>query len=145
MSQSYIPRALRQEVIERAQNRCEYCQAPLGIGTDLFAIEHILPERFGGLTTLLNLALSCSSCNTFKGSATTAKDPLTEQTVHLFHPRQDHWEEHFLWSDDSLRLIGISPTGRATVLLLRMNQAPLINLRRVLREAGLHPPDRTMM
>jgi hypothetical protein len=140
VSQSYISQALRREVIERAKSRCEYCLAPMGIGTDLFAIEHITPESAGGLTVLENLALACSSCNTFKGSATTYPDPLTEQLVALFHPRQQLWETHFLWSEDTLRVIGITPTGRATVTLLRMNQQALVNLRQVLRLAGLHPP-----
>ncbi|WP_395140577.1 HNH endonuclease [Armatimonas sp.] len=140
MSQTYITQALRREVITRAESRCEYCKALMGMGTDLFAIEHIIPEKAGGLTILTNLALACSSCNTFKGSALTGKDPITEQIMVLFHPRQDGWPKHFLWSDDALRIIGITPTGRATVALLRMNQQSLINLRQLLRDAGLHPP-----
>ena len=115
----------------------------MGIGTDLFAIEHILPESVGGPTNSLNLALSCSSCNTFKGVAITGNDPLSERSVPLFHPRQNLWDEHFLWSEDFLRVVGSTATGRATVALLRMNQSALVNLRRVLRDTGLHPPSIT--
>ncbi len=37
-------------------------------------------------------------------------------------------------------IIGISPSGRATVNRLQLNREGLVNLRRVLVDAGLHPP-----
>ena len=37
----------------------------------------------------------------------------------LFHPRQQSWTVHFRWNGPLL--IGLTPTGRATVALLNIN------------------------
>lgn len=50
------------------------------------------------------------------------------------------WQAHFIWSDDYLEIIGISPTGRATVKALNLNRLGVVNLRRLLLLDGLHPP-----
>lgn len=60
-------------------------------------------------------------------------------TAPLFNPRRHNWSEHFAWSHDVLRIHGLSPTGRATVDKLRLNRSGVVNLRRVLRDAGEHP------
>jgi hypothetical protein len=39
----------------------------------------------------------------------------------LFHPRQEIWEEHFAAIVGEGTVIGLTPTGRATVDRLRMN------------------------
>jgi hypothetical protein len=36
-------------------------------------------------------------------------------------------------------MIGVSPTGRATIEALDLNRNGIVNLRRVLRKLGLHP------
>ena len=56
------------------------------------------------------------------------------------HPRQDVWHEHFVWSKDSLFLVGLTPTGRATIEALRLNRAGIINLRDALKLEGKHLP-----
>ncbi|MEH1865930.1 MAG: hypothetical protein V7K69_13125 [Nostoc sp.] len=58
----------------------------------------------------------------------------------LFHPRQQLWLEHFSWNDDSTQVIGKTPCGRATVSALQLNRVGVVNLRRLLTSAGLHPP-----
>jgi hypothetical protein len=75
-----------------------------------------------------------------KKDKTEAIDPLTRQLFPLFNPRTDIWEAHFEWSEDDLSMIGITPTGRATVHRLKVNRVGNINLRRLLKVAGLHPP-----
>ena len=50
-----------------------------------------------------------------KSNKTHALDPATGIEVPLFHPRRDDWHEHFAWSPDHLYLIGLTPTGRATI------------------------------
>lgn len=140
MSRSYVREALRQQVIERAERFCEYCGAPMRIGSDLFCIEHTIPEADGGATSLENLALACSACNLYKGAARLAPDPITSQEAPLFDPRRESWLVHFIWSADTLRVIGITPTGRATTERLRMNREQMIEFRHLLREFGLHPP-----
>jgi hypothetical protein len=49
--------------------------------------------------------------------------------------------KHFAWSVHSTMIIGLTPTGRATVEALRMNRKGVVNLRRVLFAMGEHPPE----
>jgi HNH endonuclease len=135
-----ITEALRQLVTARAQGRCEYCQSPEAYATERFSIEHIQPRILQGPTVPANLALACQGCNGYKSAQTTSIDPETGETVDLFHPRQHVWREHFTWGEDGLRIVGLTPTGRATVALLRLNRQPLMHLRRALMAIGAHPP-----
>ncbi len=52
--------------------------------------------------------------------------------------RSEH--KHFAWSDDFTLLIGLTPTGRATVGALLLNRDGVVNLRRLLYLNGEHPP-----
>ena len=140
MTNPYIPAELRRMVVARARNRCEYCRYPGRYAPQTPPLDHILPREAGGLTTADNLAESCSGCNGHKATRTTALDPVTGLVVPLFHPRQQRWDEHFAWSEDSLRLIGLTPVGRATVAALLLNRKGLLNLRRMLYAVGEHPP-----
>ncbi len=45
----------------------------------------------------------------------------------LFNPRQDRWEDHFVFA--SGELAGVTPVGRATVRLLNMNAEHRVELR----------------
>ena len=85
--------------------------------------------------------LACPQCNLHKAIKIEAIDPVTEQKVQIFHPRQMKWDDHFRWSNDILYMIGISPTGRATVELLQTNRENLVSLRGALQQLKLHPPD----
>lgn len=140
MTKKYIPPELRRQVVERANNSCEYCRYPGKYAPQTPPVDHVIPQDAGGETTLENLALSCQGCNGHKATKTTALDPVTEQMVPLFHPRQQRWEEHFAWSEDYLQITGLTPTGRATVEALQLNREGLMNLRRVLYAVGEHPP-----
>jgi hypothetical protein len=98
------------------------------------------PLSKGGLTLLYNLAFSCQCCNNHKYIAIQAIDPATGNMAALYNPRIDIWAEHFEWRDYFTEIIGISPSGRATVNRLQLNREGLINLRRLLVDVGLHPP-----
>jgi hypothetical protein len=135
-----ISEALRQLVTNRAQGYCEYCQSPEAYGTERFSIEHILPRALGGTNVADNLALACQGCNGHKSIKTIANDPETNETVSLFHPRQQIWREHFSWSADGLLIVGLTPAGRSTIVLLQMNRLQLVNLRRALIAINVHPP-----
>src|SRR5215471_13069820 len=50
---------LREAVVQRADNRCEYCQLPAQLQVGGFEVDHILPRSRGGQTELTNLALAC--------------------------------------------------------------------------------------
>ncbi len=124
----------------RANSCCEYCFAQLAFSSDSFSVEHIMPRVKKGLTVLENLAFSCQRCNNHKFTATESIDPITGFTVPLYNPRTDIWAVHFKWKEDFTEILGISPTGRATVLRLQLNREGLVNLRRVLSQAGFHLP-----
>lgn len=59
MSQTYIPMALRREVIERAGGCCEYCRLSQAAGMVDFALDHTIAEKHGGATTADNLSFTC--------------------------------------------------------------------------------------
>jgi hypothetical protein len=63
--------------------------------------------------------------------------------VPLYDPRRDRWHDHFAWSEEHTELIGLTATGRATIGRLQLNRAGVVNLRRVLLPAGIHPPTET--
>ena len=106
-------------------------------------MEHIIPTVRGGSTTADNLALSCSGCNGHKYDKIEGQDPISQSMAPLFHPRHHTWSEHFAWTADYSRVIGLTPTGRATVETLHLNREGVVNLRRVLFLAVLHPPEET--
>lgn len=129
MSVTYIPTALRNSVHERAGGLCEYC---LVAEEDSFAkhqIDHIIAEKHGGETIEENLALACVLCNKHKGSDLTSIDGETGAIVRLYNPREDFWEEHFRIEDGFF--IGLTPTARATIRLLQLNNSARINERRI--------------
>lgn len=68
-------------------------------------------------------------------------DPLSGDEAPLYHPRKQRWEDHFVWSADSLEVIGLSRTGRATTETLCLNRRNIRNLRRLLIAVGEHPPE----
>lgn len=116
---TYIQMALRREVIERAQNQCEYCLLPADVAFFPHEVDHVIAEKHGGATNLDNLAFACWRCNRHKGSDLTSFDPQTRQLSPLFNPRTQVWTAHFTY--ESKRIIGLTPEGRTTVHLLRLN------------------------
>jgi HNH endonuclease len=132
-----IPARMRAEVIRRADGRCEYCQLSQAGQEAVFHVDHIQPLVHGGMTELPNLALACVSCSLRKGARTTAKDPKSGKQAPLFHPRDWRWTDHFRWI--GVRVEGISPTGRATVALLRMNREIAVAIRAEEVRLGRHP------
>ncbi len=134
-----VTAAQRRIVLARARGHCEYCHSQARFATQSFTVEHILPRYIGGETTLDNLALACFGCNGHKHTKTHAPDPETGVKVTLFHPRRELWAAHFTWSAEYTHIIGLTPTGRATVAALHLNRPELINLRRVLHAVGEHP------
>jgi hypothetical protein len=104
-------------------------------------IEHIIPVAKGGDSSEANLWLSCPLCNRFKSDRTSARDPDTGNEVPLFNPRTQRWSEHFRWSDDGIRVLGLTAIGRATVALLHLADDPdALVVRMHWVRAGWHPP-----
>jgi len=140
MSRTYVPKWLRDRVAAAARRRCGYClSSEVVIGAPL-EIDHIIPEALGGFTEETNLWLACSLCNDHKSDRIAALDPVSRQTIRLFNPRTEAWREHFRWNESGDRIIGLTPTGRATVAALNMNRASLVKARQLWVAAGWHPP-----
>jgi hypothetical protein len=140
MPEPRVPARQREEVPRRARGCCEYCLSQEPYSPDPFSVEHIIPLAKGGTHDLDNLAWSCQGCNSRKYASTEALDPVTGQTVPLYHPRRDRWSAHFAWNEDDTLVIGLTPTGRATVEKLQLNRAGVVNLRRILSSMDIHPP-----
>lgn len=121
---SYVSESIRRLVRERAQDRCEYCGMTQVIQGATFHIEHIVPRRKGGKDEADNLALACPSCNFHKSDHVESKDPKTGE------------EEHF--GSEDLKIIGITPVGRATVALLNLNSERRLLIRGIEQALGLH-------
>ncbi len=131
-----MKKELTELVWRRANERCEYCQFPAAHAWLPFQIDHIIAEKHDGPTSPENLALSCYYCNSFKGPNIAGIDPegKRDAAVQLFHPRSELWSQHFEWQGPMLR--GISATGRATIAVLRINDADAVDFRAVLLESG---------
>lgn len=135
-----VPKAIERLVRERARHRCEYCLASEWLTGQASEIDHILPRALGGETTEDNLCLACSACNGHKLHRAEATDPETGEVISLFNPRRQAWNDHFRWSEDGRYLYGLSPTGRATVELLKVNRPLAVAARTVWVSVGRHPP-----
>ncbi len=111
-----ISTALRARVRDRAKGRCEYCLVPEGVTLIEHELDHIIAVKHGGHAVSENLVLCCTLCNKHKGSDIPSIDPETGTMEGLFHPRRDHWKEHFDLQDGLIS--GRTAVGRAAVLSL---------------------------
>jgi 5-methylcytosine-specific restriction endonuclease McrA len=129
-----MDKPIRHRVRERAGNRCEYCRLPQAVVDATFHVDHVIAQQHvdEAEDDPDDLALACDRCNLYKGTNLSSVDPNTRQVVPLFNPRQDIWEEHF--AAHGAEIIGLTPTGRATVRLPQMNARQRVQLRRWLME-----------
>jgi hypothetical protein len=82
-----------------------------------------VPQSLGGSDEPDNLALACHRCN----------------------PRLQQWSEHFIWTADGTKILGITPIGRATCNRLDINDEGcdehfIQKYRRFWVQGGWHPP-----
>ncbi|HAG82081.1 MAG TPA: HNH endonuclease [Cyanobacteria bacterium UBA12227] len=138
----YIPVEVERRVRPTARNRCGYCLSPQHLVMARLEIEHIVPLSKGVSNDESNLWLACPICNRHKSDKTTAIDPETGKTVTLFNPRTQIWFEHFQWTDDGIRIVGKTPTGRATVAAIHLSDdLDALEVRSYWVLAGWHPPE----
>ena len=130
--------ALARQVWERADRCCEYCWMPQDYDDSSFEIDHVIAKKHGGPTSARNLALSCFYCNSFKGSNVAGIDPRTRRVTPLFNPRRHKWAWHFRW--DGPVLEGRTAVGRATIVVLNINDPFRVQLRAGLIAEGFFPP-----
>ncbi len=129
---------LRDDVANRANKRCEYCQYPQEYSDSSLEIEHIVPRSADGPTEFNNLALACSHCNRHKATRQKGTDPQTGMNIRLFNPRIDDWTVHFLLNHETGEIQGQTTIGRTTVKVLQMNAEQPIGARRLLIGIGVY-------
>ena len=132
-----ISAGLRRAVSQRAGDRCEYCGLAQAAQEALFHVDHITPRVAKGPTVLENLGLACVSCSLRKGARLAATDPDTGLAADLFNPRRDRWQDHF--GLHGFRILGLTPSGRATVSALSMNRPLALAIRREEMLRGRYP------
>jgi hypothetical protein len=134
----------RRTVRERAQLRCEYCHADERWQFIRFTIDHIRPQSAGGSDDVDNLAFACRNCNERRGNRGEGRDAETGVVVPIFNPRRELWADHFAWDAARIRIVGHTPTGRATVDLLDLNDdrhdGVILRIRQRDVADGYHPP-----
>lgn len=138
---SAISQATRKHLAQQALFRCGYCLTQELVSGVPLTIEHLLPRAKGGSNEEENLWLSCRLCNEAKGVLTDAIDSETGEFAPLFNPRLQRWVDHFSWVDGGTKVLGLTPTGRATVSALSLNTEFRVCTRTLWVEVGWHPPE----
>lgn len=130
----------RSLVEQRASGVCKYRRYPVWTYYNSTPpLDHIVPKSRGGTDEPDNLALSCWGCNGSKSNQEAAPETATGTAVPLFNPRQDRWDDHFAWSESFLEIVGLTATGRATVIALNLNNERQVAWRSGQFKVGNHP------
>jgi hypothetical protein len=127
-------RDLKNAVRARAGYACEYCRISQALTSTKHQVDHIQALQHDGESDLDNLALCCHRCNACKGPNLSGVDPVSKRVTLLDHPRRDKWEEHFRY-DDAV-LVGLTPTGRATIHVLQINRSDRLEHRQAVLNEG---------
>lgn len=128
----------RRIVRELAGGCCEFCRLSEANRLVRFHIDHIIPVKHGGQDMVDNLCLACLECNSYKGPNVAALDPLTQDATKLYNPRLQNWHQHFELQADA-SFVGLTPEGRATILVLRMNDKARVEQRFLEMQLGEYP------
>jgi hypothetical protein len=134
----HIPVELRRFVVRRARSCGEYCLLNDQEAELPHEVDHYIPLIHGGTPDSDNLVFACMKCNRRKGTNLAAFDPVDGSVVALFNPRQQVWHDHFALV--GAFLIGLTPSGRATVARRRRNDDARVERRAILIETKSYPP-----
>lgn len=139
MTSTSLLRALRPQVRNRVQGKCEYCGLPEDADFVRYELDHVIAEQHGGRTALDNLAYACLDCNRRKGPNLSSLDPDTGERAWLYNPRTQEWKDHFQLNRDGA-ILGLTAEGRATAFLLTLNDPERIQDRCDLIALGILNP-----
>lgn len=135
---TYVSASLRREVTARARGCCEYCRVHQSDRLLPYEIDHVIAEKHGGPTESDNLCLSCYLCNGYKGSDLSSVDWAADgEIIPLFNPRKHVWSDHFRLNGSIIE--PLTPQGRVTVFLLRLNSDESLAERTILIQLGRYP------
>ena len=127
---SDISSALRTRVAQRANHRCEYCLIHEDDAAFSHQVDHVISRKHGGASSIENLAYACVLCNRYKGSDVASIDELTGEPIRLYDPRHSPWTKHFRLN--SAIMEPLTPQGKATIQILRLNSAERVAERALL-------------
>ncbi len=136
---SYLSDEVRKIVHDRAQGKCEYCLLSENDTPRSHTIDHIIPRQHRGGDGLENLALCCSWCNRNKGPNLASLYPETDKLTALFNPRSHQWSEHFQLDRATGWIQSLTPEGRVTAFVLKLNEAERIDERSSLMKVWRYP------
>lgn len=125
-----VSAALRRRVWSRAGGCCEYSGVIGEVVLVPLEVDHVIARKHGGRTVAENLALCCPLCNRWKGTDLASVDPDTGDIVPLYNPRTQRWAQHFQLVRGEI--VPLTPSGRATTQLLRLNLNDRVAERRAL-------------
>lgn len=131
-----IPANLRKLVAERADFRCEYCRISALDSFFHFHVDHIVSRKHGGTNAFENLAYACQICNLNKGTDLFTFLVSPAEAIRFFNPREDSWDDHFE-AKATGRIVAKTPTGTATIKILKLNHPDSILERREMIRYGL--------
>lgn len=77
----------------------------------------------------------CYYCNSYKGPNLSGWLVETDEVVRLFHPRKDHWLDHFAWH--GALLVPKTNMGQVKIDVLEMNHPDVLELRDWMLELGI--------
>jgi hypothetical protein len=137
MPRAYISVQLRQLVIERADNICEYCLVSASDRSSGCQVDHIISVKHGGDSTAENLCYACLFCNLQKGTDLGSINWRSGELVRFFNPRRDLWREHFQLDGAIIR--STTDIGEVTARILDFNYADRILERQILIENDRYP------
>ena len=127
---SDISSALRAQVAQRANHCCEYCLIHEDDAAFSHQVDHVVSRKHGGASSIENLAYACVLCNRYKGSDVASIDELTGEPIRLYDPRHSPWTKHFRLN--SAIMEPLTPQGKATIQILRLNSAERVAERALL-------------
>jgi hypothetical protein len=97
----------------------------------------IIALKHGGHTSEERLAYACFECNRATGTDIASLDPQNGALTPLYNPRTQPWTEHFRLNRPIIE--PLSPEGRVTVALLRLNTTARVLVRaELMREGRYH-------
>jgi hypothetical protein len=66
---------------------------------------------------------------------------LSQMNLFCYLIPEKKWSDHFSWANGGTHIIGITATGRATVLSLRLNNENIVQARAIWIGLNWHPPE----
>ncbi|NEO82717.1 MAG: hypothetical protein F6J87_00410 [Spirulina sp. SIO3F2] len=115
---------IRQQVRQRANFACEYCDVAETDSAGQLTIDHFQPSSKGGTDEIRNLIYCCIRCNQYKLNYW----PNSPTAPSLWNPRQDNHKQHFQVLENG-ELYPLTPTGEFTLRRLRLNRPLLVKYR----------------